>query len=130
MKAPTLLALTVLSISTAQAAEGVLALACEGTVETTYKTQPSDKPEPISMGIIVDFTARTVTGFTGDFPVVAAVNEVAVTFGGFNRTGAFTISGSIDRVTGNVEVFSSVAGSSTRHFSLHCEPKQRTLNAQ
>ena len=106
MKALMLLALAGLSISTAQAAEGVLTLACHGTVETTYKT-----PEPISMSIIIDFTARTVTGFTGDFPVaITALNEVAVTFGGSSTNGAFTVSGSIDRVTGNVEAFSSLGG--------------------
>jgi hypothetical protein len=45
--------------TTVQAA--ALMLACEGTA--TLETTDA-KPEPISMGIVVDFTARTVTGFT------------------------------------------------------------------
>jgi hypothetical protein len=60
MKAPMLLALGGLSISTAQAAEtGTLTLACEGTVADE---QADAKPKPISMGMIVNFTARTVAG--------------------------------------------------------------------
>jgi hypothetical protein len=60
-------ALLVVTSMTAQAAEPVtLTLACEGTV--TDISQPVDgKPEPTSMGIIVNFTARTVAGL--DFPL-------------------------------------------------------------
>ena len=59
MKAPTLLAF--LGLTTAQAAEptGTLTLACEGTTRLNY----DDADEPSSMGIIVNFAARTVTGF-------------------------------------------------------------------
>jgi hypothetical protein len=31
--------------------------------------QTAAKPEPISMGIIINLTARTITGFDGDFPL-------------------------------------------------------------
>jgi hypothetical protein len=44
-------------------AAAALALACEGTVDD--KINLDAKPKPISMGIILNFTARTVTGFTG-----------------------------------------------------------------
>jgi hypothetical protein len=81
MKAPLLLALAGLSISTAQAAEGVLTLTCQGRTITKIGTGPS-KEEPMSMGVIVNFTARTVTGFrprSDDIPVeISAVNEKAV----------------------------------------------------
>ena len=44
---------------TAQAAEpATMTLACKGTV-TDLRT-PNAKPEPLSMGIIVNFTARTI----------------------------------------------------------------------
>jgi hypothetical protein len=62
MKAPMLLALAALSISTAQAAEptGTLTLACQGTVTGTGT---EEKPELISMGVIVNFTTGMVQGF-------------------------------------------------------------------
>jgi hypothetical protein len=44
-------------LMTAQAADETLTLACQGT--TTFGTEDA-KPEPISMGIIVNFTNRTV----------------------------------------------------------------------
>jgi len=44
---------------TAQAADTTLTLACQGT--TTVRMEDA-KPEPISMGIIVNFTNRTVQG--------------------------------------------------------------------
>jgi hypothetical protein len=45
------------------------------------------KPEPISMGIIVNFVARTVQGFGSpsfmDYPVkITGINDVTVEFGG------------------------------------------------
>ena len=56
----------------AQAAEPeTLTLACQGTV--TNNTSDA-KPEQITMGIVVNFTARTVAGFTypglEEFPIV------------------------------------------------------------
>jgi hypothetical protein len=55
VKASILLALA-LATSTAQAAERAVVLACEGKV-----TQPpGPKPEPVSVGIIINFTAGTV----------------------------------------------------------------------
>jgi hypothetical protein len=41
------------------AGDTTLTLACQGT--TTAGTE--DKPEPVSMGIIVNFTKKTVHGF-------------------------------------------------------------------
>ena len=70
------------SSMTAQAADTTLTLACQGT--TTAGTE--DKPEPISMGIIVNFTKKTVHGF-GD-PIfgeqlitITGITETAVYFG-------------------------------------------------
>jgi hypothetical protein len=90
---------------TAQAADETLTLACQGT--TTFGTEDA-KSEPISMGIIVNFTNRTVQGFGNpglmDYPVkITAWNDVTVAFGGsaeFAKSSRNSISGSIDRVTG------------------------------
>ena len=76
MKAPILLALAGLSISTARAAERAVVLACEGKV-----TQPADpKPEPVSIGITINFTAGTVTwADASGFPLtITKLNEKTV----------------------------------------------------
>ena len=55
-----IIALTAMVVGpTAQAADETLTLACKGTVQRNAM-----KSEPVSMGIIVNFTARTITGFT------------------------------------------------------------------
>jgi len=104
--ATALLALTGLLIATAQAADeptGTLTLACEGTV--TIST--SEKSEPISMGIIVNFATKAVTGFAYpgvDTPVkITKFDDVHIAFYGSNTSRLNIISGVIDRVTGAVE---------------------------
>jgi hypothetical protein len=69
---------------TVQAADETLTLACQGTA--TDITQPVDgKPEPTSMGIIINFAARTVVGL--DFPLkITSSDEAMVFFGGSNDT--------------------------------------------
>ena len=47
-------------LPTAQAADTTLTLACQGTTTSGLEVA---KPEPISMGIIVNFTKKTVHGF-------------------------------------------------------------------
>ena len=55
--------------ATAQAQPAAtLTLACKGTVTSSLDS----KPEPLSMGIIINFTTRTVQGFGlpgADYPV-------------------------------------------------------------
>ena len=91
----------------AQAAEtGTLTLACKGA------TALGDaNPNPVSMGLIVNFTTGTVQGFGNpgllDYPVkITGINDVTVAFGGSERqptSDVSSITGSIDRVTGDVE---------------------------
>jgi hypothetical protein len=70
---------------TAQAAEPqTLTLACKGTATSGVEDA---KPEPVSMGIIVNFTNRTVQGFGTpgmlDYPIkITAWNDVTVVFAG------------------------------------------------
>jgi hypothetical protein len=88
-------------------------------------------------GIIVDFTNHTVhgfgyPGFSGlfDFPVkITGMNEVTVAFHGSNQTEDIT--GSIDRVTGDVEARIQMSDSKTGdllsilRYALKCRPSQR-----
>jgi hypothetical protein len=120
----------------AHAAEptGTLALACNGT--TTDITPPDAKPEPISMGIMVNFTTRTVQGFgspgSADIPVnIHGVNDVTITFGGqgSDQFAKTTIGGEIDRVTGDTVATLMLQTHSGRlygaTYSLKCGPAQR-----
>jgi len=69
------IALGVIS-AVAQAAEptGTLTLACEGTArDATSAVKP---PQPISMGIIVNFTARTVNGLSGELIRTKPMNDL------------------------------------------------------
>jgi len=65
------LAVMLVGLSSAHAADTTLTLACQGTV--TVGTTGDEKPEPVSMGIIVNFTKQTVHGFgypgMTDYPV-------------------------------------------------------------
>jgi hypothetical protein len=130
-------AMVVVALSTAQAAEpATLTLACQGTI--TDVTQTDAKPESISMGIIVNFTNRTVQGFGFpgliDYPVkITAWNDVTVAFDGSDSSLGSTssIRGSIDRVTGDVEAYSMVTNAKTGNivtsmsYALKCRPAQR-----
>jgi hypothetical protein len=105
-------------------ATATLALACEGTVVDKIKLDAN--PEPISMGIIVNFTARTVTGFRGaNFPVaITNVDEVRLSFRGLNSSPGFfaAVYGSMDRVTGAVEATTDGLPTlnSLSRYSLKC----------
>jgi hypothetical protein len=120
------LPLTLVALSSAQAADTTLTLACQGSATTGQA-----KPEPISMGIIVDFTNRTVDGFgypgfsdRFDFPVkITGMNDVTVAFHGSNQTGG-SITGSIDRVTGDVEARAQALDAILR-YALKCRPTPR-----
>ena len=132
------LAVMLVGLPTAQAADTTLTLACQGTA--TDITQPVDgKPEPVSMGIIINFTAGTVTsGSKGallgwDFPVkITSFDEAAVLFEGSYDTELTvrTISGNIDRVTGDMKAVSTKMNKNTFisldvAYFLKCKPTQR-----
>jgi hypothetical protein len=128
-------------LPTAQAADEVLTLACQGTTRVSIDGPPWSPDEPSSMSLIVNLTTRTVTGFryqdtTGydDIPVVAitAINELTVMFAGTKKYGEWpdgsdnshTLTGTIDRVTGDVHV-TWKGGTVIRTHSLKCRPAQR-----
>ena len=93
---------------------GTLSLACKGTVTT--ETMGSDKRrDPVSTGIVVNFTTRTVQ-FAFRHAEITDVDDARVAF----RDLESGITGTIDRVTGNTQATSS--GSA---YSLQCKPVQR-----
>jgi hypothetical protein len=116
-----LIAIVTCSPLTAHAADTTLTLACQGTV-----TQNDAKSEPISMGVIVNFTARTVQGFV--YPVeITLMDDVSVTFSRSNRYRS--IEGTIDRVTGDLQATDVLSGNNkiilTTYYLLKCRPAQR-----
>jgi hypothetical protein len=131
MKAPLLLALAGLSISVAQAAEptGTLTLACQGTV-TIKPSSPAGEYEPdqVSMGLIVNFTARTARWgpyLFDDQLQITEWNEMTVVFRGHSRFLGMDISGSMDRVTGDVGMVATAKTPPFYDYSLKCKPTQR-----
>src|SRR5262249_19112883 len=123
------LAVMLVGLPTAQAADTTLTLACQGTMTDT--ANKGSKPEPTSMGIIVNFTTRTVSGFT--FPgaavpvTITTFDQVHILFGGYRPS--WTISGSIDRITGDTGATSIMSANGVTTFSsyyeLKCRPAQR-----
>jgi hypothetical protein len=126
--------LLALALSTAQAAEptGTLTLACEGTEITTDTTDTTDKNTraaygtPISTAINVDFEHRTV-----EFDnIPASISQITETTIKFHFGTKPNLEGTIDRVTGAVEV-NTLCPMSDRYdrsevtYSLKCKPTQR-----
>jgi hypothetical protein len=127
MKAPLLLVLAGLCVSTAQAAEptATVALACNGT--TTDNT-------PISMSMIIDFKARTIEGDFASVPMtITDVTETSITFKGSDIGGkaypSYRIDGTINRLTGAMEAVQASGPQErwtwTTSYSLKCRPTQR-----
>ena len=139
MKVPMLLALAGLSISAADAAEptGTLTLACQGTATDKTDLREAAKPEPVTMGLIIDFTTKTVAGFERVFPSFSAarveiivVDKTTVGFSGTDGIGG-AVFGTVDRITGDVEAATERWNQETNKlkwatgYSLKCKPTQR-----
>jgi hypothetical protein len=128
MKAPMLLALAGLAMPAQAAEEGVLALACQGIQATKWGAGAPFR-EPISMGVIVNLTARTIEGLPGseDFPVkIMVANKATIQFSGSSDTTATATkyTGGINRVTGEAWAITS-KGPAQISYSLECKPTQR-----
>jgi hypothetical protein len=128
-----LLALASLSMLVACAGDEVLVLACQGTTQGRDPVSGAMGPdEPISVGLIVNLTARTITGFRyptylADFPVaITAVNTMALTFAGSRKDGntETSVTGTVDRITGDLQATYKY-GSTPGTYSLKCRPTQR-----
>jgi hypothetical protein len=125
-------------LSTAQAADSTLTLACQGTMTST--TIEDAKPEPVTMGFIVNFTKGTPEGFGTliNYPVkITGWTDVIVTFYGSDKGLSpvieESIRGTLDRVTGDMEAtlasFSLKTNKtlSSTSYALKCRPTQRTF---
>src|SRR5262245_10814037 len=70
------------------------------------KAEDQEKPHPITkMGLVVNFDAGVVTGFTGITARLEEVNANSVSFKGtnINPSGAeWSVHGTIDRITGSL----------------------------
>ena len=81
------------------------------------------------MGIIVNFTEQTVEGFHGIKGKIDVIDETSIIFSGSDR-GLGKVTGSIDRVTGDVSAFYHSSSSPEEEtwkmeYSLKCKPTQR-----
>jgi hypothetical protein len=98
-----------------------LTFACRGVVETT-STLSDGTPTPdsttkgsVSFGLIVDFAAGTVEGFTQRPLKITAIKEMVIWFDGF---------GSINRITGQTSA-TITTKVDFQTYVLKCKPVQR-----
>jgi len=132
----TLILLALLGLATAQAAEPMtLTLACQGTA--TQDTEP-DAKQPISLGIVLNFTTRTVQGFPfiGDAEITK-VDDGRIVFvaryhGSKEVHDEWGFVGSIDRVTGDLKAHWMLMNMETGNsrivaYRLKCQSTQRML---
>ena len=81
----------------------VLTLSCSGTMKAE---EEQAKPHAITkMGLIVNFDARIVTGFTEITARIDEANAKSISFGGTTThpSGAeWSVHGTIDRITGSL----------------------------
>jgi len=136
MSRTALVLLLACSFANAAPAQQQITLACQSTVASPMVE--GDKPDPVLVGIIVDFATRIVLGFGSpewmDYPVtIKAANDVQVTFGGEQQFGVSvsSIYGGLDRVTGDVEAMRTLSDQKTGKtisqtlYKLQCRPAQR-----
>ena len=94
---------------------GTLSLACKGTVGSDKKR------DPVSMGIVFNFTTRTVQFGLYRYPEkikITGLDDARVAFGEEGEGSGFI--GTIDRVTGDTQA-KAVGGDA---YSLQCRPVQ------
>jgi hypothetical protein len=130
--ATTLLVVAGLSMMAQAAEPATLTLACQGTVTIKSSGPLEYDPDPVSMGLIVNFTARTVQGTARWGPYlfddklqIIEWNEVTVVFEGFSRFLGRNIGGSMDRVTGDVGMVATAKEAAAYDYALKCRPAQR-----
>ena len=117
-----------LTIAAQAAAPETPTLTCKGTAAIRADFP---KPYPLSMDLVVDFTTRTVQGTARQRPYVfddqlqiTEWNEATVIFRGFSQFLGKNVSGSMDRMTGDVGMVAT-SKTQTIDYSLKCKPAQR-----
>ena len=110
--------------TTAQAADTMLTLACEG-IETSQWGSGPKSSEKVNIGIIVDFQKKTVVGLEPTVPLtIDGLTETEVSFHGSETD--WQMSGTLDRVTGSLVATSVRSNPNVKlSFDLQCRPTQR-----
>src|SRR5262249_47189834 len=131
------LAVMLVGLAAARAADTTLTLACAGT---STLAETDTKPEPYRMSIIFNFTTRTVQGINSpafpelNYPIkITGADDVAVAFPGSGQVlhpqRVASTEGTIDRVTRDLEFTETLAdggkGISQTNYALKCRPAQR-----
>jgi hypothetical protein len=95
------LAVMLVGLPTAQAADETLTLACQGTLISQWGGGPKSS-ERINMGIIVDLQKRTVIGLEPTVPLtIDQITETEISFLG-SAGSAWSMSGTLDKITGSL----------------------------
>ena len=118
--------------STAQAADTTLTLACKGTLISKWGSGPKSS-EVVNISIIVDLQKGTVIGLEPEVPLtIMSVTETMIDFYGSegsrdNKRLAWSMSGTLDRITGSLVASSSryEDPKNTLSYELKCTPAQR-----
>jgi hypothetical protein len=112
-----------LGLSTAQAADPVLTLACKG--KETSGVGAGKSSEVINIGIVVDLQKKTVVGLEPTTPLtIDGLTETTISF--VAQEADWHMSGTLDRVTGSLVAFSIRRNPDfTVSLDLQCRPTQR-----
>jgi hypothetical protein len=111
-----------------------ITLSCNGTNKLTATTAADQKPDPIKdLGIIVNLADHTVT-FSEYVVPITSITATEVSFSGKQTTRVvvpgvkpkpFTVSGTIDRVTGYASINWSYRFGNNNDWELTCRPTKR-----
>jgi hypothetical protein len=110
---------------------GTLTLACQGNKTSLLQRSDRGLKETVSLGIIVDLPARTVSGFD-DWREPIPITDLSETIVTFEYEGSYValshdrirVNGRIARITGELNAFIDKSGLSML-YSLKCKPTQR-----
>jgi hypothetical protein len=116
------LAVMLVGLPTAQAADTTLTLACKGTETSGSGARKSS--EVINIGIIVDFQKKTIMGLSDSLLTIVGVTETTISFEG--AEAYWNMNGTLDRVTGSLVAASSRSNPNLMlSYDLKCRPTQR-----
>jgi len=106
------------ALSPSQAEDTVLTLACQGTTTTSEDAVA----KPVSMGIVINPEAGKIDGFFRQFRAEISTNQTKWVFTSIvEGTGGPRLSGSVDRVTGDLKARILFAQWFT-DYALKCGP--------
>jgi hypothetical protein len=116
----------------AQEQTATITLSCNGTNKLTAMTAADQKPDPITnLGIIVNVADRTVT-FSEYVVPITSITATEVSFIGKQtkpvagaKSKPFTVSGTIDRVTGYASINWSYRFGNNSSWELTCRSTTR-----